>query len=61
MRIPGTAIALLALASAAPAWESLTGQEARPIEVDEWLNAAEGQTLEDLRGKVVLLEFWGTG
>jgi hypothetical protein len=60
MRTLATSLSILALASAAPAWETLTGQEARPIQVDEGLNASEGQTLEDLRGKVVLLEFWAT-
>ena len=50
----------MAAASAAGAWTPLTGKDAIPIKVDEWINAAEGQTLEDLRGKVILLEFWAT-
>lgn len=38
---------------------SLTGQPAPEIEVARWINA-EPKSLADLRGQVVLLEFWAT-
>jgi thiol-disulfide isomerase/thioredoxin len=39
---------------------ALEGRAAPPLAVTSWLNAPEGSTLEDFRGKVVLIEFWGT-
>jgi thiol-disulfide isomerase/thioredoxin len=38
---------------------SLTGQPAPEIDGAQWINS-EQQTLADLRGQVVLLEFWAT-
>lgn len=37
----------------------ITGKAAPELGVDRWLNS-EAMTLEDLKGKVVLLEFWAT-
>jgi thiol-disulfide isomerase/thioredoxin len=39
---------------------ALEGQAAPPLAVTDWLNAEEDFTLENFRGKVVLIEFWGT-
>jgi thiol-disulfide isomerase/thioredoxin len=39
---------------------ALEGQPSPPLAVTAWLNAAENSSLEDFRGKVVLVEFWGT-
>lgn len=58
-------IALAALGLLSPAWaqedEGVTeGQLAPEIAATEWLNAGEKPpTLESLRGKVVVLYFWG--
>lgn len=61
MKTIGIGIALLAAASAARAeWNSLLGKEAPSVTVESWINPAEGETLEDLRGRVILLEFWAT-
>jgi thiol-disulfide isomerase/thioredoxin/Leucine-rich repeat (LRR) protein len=42
------------------ALNALEGQAAPPLTATSWLNADEGATLEDFRGKVVLIDFWGT-
>ncbi len=61
MRSIAIALGLLALSTAARAeWNSLIGQKAPPVKVKKWINPAEGEALEDLQGKVVLLEFWAT-
>jgi peroxiredoxin len=39
---------------------ALEGKPAPPLTATGWLNAEEGSKLEDFRGKVVLVEFWGT-
>lgn len=36
------------------------GEPAREIAAQEWVNLKERPTLESLRGKVVMLEFWAT-
>lgn len=36
------------------------GAWAPEIEVRDWLNNPVGKSLEDLRGRVVFLEFWAT-
>lgn len=38
---------------------ALEGEEAPALEVSDWIGA-EPTTLADLRGKVVMLDFWGT-
>lgn len=40
--------------------DALEGQAPPPLQVRGWINAPEGLTLESLRGKVVVLDFWGT-
>jgi len=54
--------ALLLAASASPAAAQLgPGAAAPEIEAKDWWNAPEaGTTLEELRGRVVFLEFWAT-
>lgn len=54
------ALSLLLAASSVGAWDDFTGQQAPSITVETWFNQSEGATLEDFRGKVVLLEFWAT-
>ena len=40
---------------------ALEGQSPPVLQVDGWINAPGGDlTLESLRGKVVVLDFWGT-
>jgi len=39
--------------------DAMEGKPAPEIEVDRWLKG-EPATLKTLRGKVVLLDFWGT-
>lgn len=38
------------------------GQPAPALEVKDWMNTPDGQPLklEDLKGKVVVIDFWGT-
>jgi len=39
------------------AYDKLVGQEMKPIDAEAWVNG-EGFTMEELKGKVVLLDFW---
>lgn len=39
--------------------DALENKIAPPLEVENWLNAEDGLTLESLKGKVVLIDFWG--
>lgn len=56
--VPALTMALLAPTAQA---QLGPGAPAPEIEVKSWLNApAEGTNLEDLRGRVVFLEFWAT-
>jgi len=62
MRLP---VLFTALALAAPAAlaQVPVGSPAPEIEIAEWTNrpaTATGDTLGDLRGRVVLLKFWRT-
>lgn len=61
MKRLSTAVILLAAATTALAgWQNLDGQEAPNFDVEKWFNPAEGSSIEDLRGKAILLEFWAT-
>lgn len=41
--------------------DALEGQAPPPLEVTGWMNTPDGGlSLESLRGKVVVLDFWGT-
>jgi hypothetical protein len=51
---------LAAAATAGAEWEALTGEPAPPFKVERWIHPPDGDNLEDLRGKVVLVEFWAT-
>ena len=56
-RLIGTIILLCAAAGNA---EAFVNREAPEIDSPVWINS-EAQTIRDLRGKVVLLEFWTFG
>jgi len=59
MRALGMFCALFVAASSAQAeWAALVGKEPPAISVDAWLRAPEGETLADLRGRIILLQFW---
>jgi len=61
MKRLSTAVILIAVATTARAgWQQLDGREAPSFEVEKWFNPAEGSTIDDLRGKTILLEFWAT-
>ena len=49
---------VLACAAAAGAQE--LGQAAPAVESQAFVNVAQAPVWKDLRGKIVLLEFWGT-
>jgi hypothetical protein len=52
---------VLALAASTDAeWKNLVGQKAPEFTVQRWINPPEGNNAEDLRGKVLLVEFWAT-
>ncbi len=57
-----TFVALAALTlPAADGWKDLTGDPAPALEAKKWLNAGSTlPSLEELRGNVVLLEFFAT-
>ena len=38
-------------------WKGLVGRPAPALEIESWITAPEGKTLEDLRGRAVLLLF----
>ena len=52
---------LLAVTAGEAAAQLGVGTPAPELEAKEWWNAPEaGTTLEDLRGRVVFVEFWAT-
>ena len=53
-------LAVTLLISSAAFAASMKGKPAPEIKVGSWLNSEKGVTLEGLRGKIVVLEFWGT-
>lgn len=54
-----TACALLAAATAAPAQNSFLGKEPPEVSAPAWVNADVPPSLAGLRGRPVLLVFWG--
>jgi thiol-disulfide isomerase/thioredoxin len=65
MRLVGIALAVVGFAAAQSACAQsgpAVGQPAPPISLESWLNAGkdESPSLESLKGKTILLEFWGT-
>ena len=48
-------VVLAAVSRARGEWKSLLGEKAPPLEISSWIAGPEGETLEDLRGRVVLL------
>lgn len=55
------AAAILAVAAMAPATANAlgVGDEVPDLRVEQWYNTTEEYELEDLRGKVIVLEFFG--
>ena len=51
---------LVAAASARAEWKDITGEKAPSFGVERWIHPPDGDTIEDLKGKVVLIEFWAT-
>ncbi len=51
-----------ALLCTAPLWagNDFMGQEPPEVRATGWLNAEGTPTLADLRGRVILIEFWST-
>jgi thiol-disulfide isomerase/thioredoxin len=62
LRQVGIALALAGLAAAGLQSGPAVGQPAPSISLESWLNAGkdESPSLESLKGKTILLEFWGT-
>ncbi len=65
MRLVAFALAVVGFAAAESACAQsgpVVGQPAPPISLESWLNVGkdESPTLESLKGKTILLEFWGT-
>jgi hypothetical protein len=58
----GALIGAFAIPAAAQSgWKNLDGQKAPSIVAKEWLNAGKNApTSKELRGKVILLEFFAT-
>ncbi len=40
--------------------KKLVGEKPPEIQIKEWLNTSENYTLEKLKGKIVLIDFWAT-
>jgi thiol-disulfide isomerase/thioredoxin len=59
MRLFATAVLTLGLApaTAAQVW---IGADAPEIEVKQWFNSESDASISELRGKVIMLEFWAT-
>ena len=53
-------LALTNTSGVAGTGNSFLGQAAPEIQVGDWINGDGRTTLEDYRGEVVFLEFWGT-
>ena len=60
--VTGAAVIAVAglTAHAVAAGKSFMGQPAPEIQVQDWINGDGRTNLADLRGEVVLLEFWKT-
>ena len=61
LRISSVFAAALFAAAPCPAQHPSVGKDAPPIQASAWLNwKGDSPTLDTLKGRVVLLEFWGT-
>jgi len=49
--------ALCAPAASAQVW---VGADAPEVEVKQWFNPTSGSGISELKGKVIMLEFWAT-
>jgi hypothetical protein len=58
--LPVLTLGVAAFFSADAVGQVEKGGWAPEIQVKEWLNQPMGKSLEDLRGRVVFLEFWAT-
>jgi peroxiredoxin len=54
------AVCVLVPAVAFGVGKQLVGQKPPEIEIKEWLNTSEEYTLEKLKGKIVIMDFWAT-
>lgn len=59
MRLIATALLTLSLAPAAAA-QVWIGADAPEIEVKQWFNIESETSISELRGKVIMLDFWAT-
>jgi len=59
MRLAVAVLALAALGVQAQDKKGLVGQKAKEINAQGWLNS-DPLSLEKLKGKVVVIEFWAT-
>lgn len=60
MRFPPALLLAAALLSAPVAAQVDVGADAPEIDAKDWFNPPPGSSLAELRGQVVLIEFWAT-
>ena len=58
--LPALALGATAIFSAEATGQVEKDGWAPEIQVKDWLNQPMGKSLEDLRGRVVFIEFWAT-
>ncbi|MEN8151409.1 MAG: hypothetical protein ABFS86_16450, partial [Planctomycetota bacterium] len=57
-RLVTVLVLLLAAGAAHGEWKSLLGKSPPPLDVEAWTNAADAETLEEFRGRPVLVVFF---